>query len=82
METKQEKIEKQRILNNYGIKFNNKEMTKICQETDKQKIERLNKTIQRNQLKMGHLMAFGTDRQIDKCWKEIEQAEQELKELE
>lgn len=51
-------------------------------ETKEQKIERLNKIIQRNQLKMGHLMAFGTDRQIDKCWKEIEQAEQELKELE
>ena len=47
-----------------------------------EKIERLNKTIQRNQLKMGHLMAFGTDRQINKCWKEIEQAEQELKEFE
>jgi hypothetical protein len=41
MKTKQEKIEKQRILNNYGIKFNNKEMTKICQETDKHKIEKL-----------------------------------------
>lgn len=51
-------------------------------ETKEQKIERLNRIIQRNQLKMGHLMAFGTDRQIDKCWKEIEQAEQQLKELE
>ena len=51
-------------------------------ETKEQKIDRLNRIIQRNQLKMGHLMAFGTDREIDKCWKEIEQAEQELKELE
>ena len=51
-------------------------------ETREQKIERLNKIIQRNQLIMGHLMAFGSDKQIDKCWKEIEQAEQELKELE
>ena len=51
-------------------------------ETKEQKIERLNRIIQRNQLKMGHLIAFGTDREIDKCWKEIEQAEQELKELE
>lgn len=51
-------------------------------ETKEQKIERLNKIIQRNQLKIGYLMAFGTDKQIDKCWKEIEQAEQELKELE
>lgn len=51
-------------------------------ETKEQKIERLNRIIQRNQLKMGHLIAFGTDKQIDKCWKEIEQAEQQLKELE
>lgn len=51
-------------------------------EIREQKIERLNKIIQRNQLIMGHLMAFGTDKQIDRCWKEIEQAEQELKELE
>lgn len=51
-------------------------------ETKEQKIESLKKIIQRNQLKMGHLMAFGTDKQIDKCWKEIEQAEQQLKELE
>ena len=51
-------------------------------EIKERKIERLNKIIQRNQLIMGHLMAFGTDKQIDKCWKEIEQAEQELKELE
>lgn len=50
-------------------------------ETKEQKFDRLNKTIQRNQLKIGHLIAFGTDKQIDKCWKEIEQAEQQLKEL-
>lgn len=51
-------------------------------ETKQEKIERLNKIIQRNQLKMGHLMVFGTDKQIDKCWKEIEQAEQQLKAME
>lgn len=47
-------------------------------ETKEQKIERLNKIIERNQLKMGYLIAFGSDKQIDKCWKEIEQAEQQL----